>query len=124
MCQKEINIYQAPKSEISTSMTTYPLEAHKRFKWVMLAFLANAIFAALTIFSKDILPITATYYLALFWTATTIIYAFMCGMFFWLFGKTKCLWGIAILVTQPVGIIGSFGWLLYRGIKNGWYKNA
>lgn len=45
-------------------MTTYPLEAHKRFKWVMLAFLANAIFAALTIFSKDILPITATYYLA------------------------------------------------------------
>ncbi len=101
----------------------YPAKASKRLIQAIQAFGLNAFVAAITISTNKLIEPQYTLYLAYVWIATTVLYGVACGAFFYQFGRLKSLWGVVIVVTQPIGIIVSIIFLVRRGIKYGWYRN-
>ncbi|MFT5419358.1 MAG: hypothetical protein ACI9D5_000093 [Candidatus Endobugula sp.] len=98
-------------------------KAEKYFRLSVIVFIINTLLAVVTITVNYFVSTEVARYIAYFWGLTTITYGALSGAYFYQFGRFKWLWGIVIIVTQPIGILVSFPIILRKGYKNGWHKN-
>ena len=117
-------MYEPPKSEVADLSKAYPAKANKFLRYAIGTFLVNCIAAVITITTRHVIEPQATLYLAYCWMVTTVLYGVACAFFFNLFGKHRWLWGVVIVVSQPIGVLVSIVVLIVKGFRNAWYKTV
>ncbi len=120
-----MNIYKAPNSDPGKIGSNIDhVAARKRLKFVLVVFVVNFVFAAIFISTKGVIVGLPKYLLIACWLSATVAYAFFAGAYFSVWGKFRCLWGIPILVFQPLSLLVTFPYILLKSRKHAWHKDA